>query len=360
MDIDIEAKSLSSWSTERPLLLYGAGHAGRGVARGLEGAGIRPCAFLDAGARPGQFAAGIPVHRLADWVKENDPGEVDVLVSLHSANVPVADVVGDLRVAGFPRILTMWDYVNRFPRDPETRYWLCAASFYDDKAERLSAARALFTDPASLRWFDGVMRLRREGDYAAPPPPNFEEHYVPGDLPRWAEPMRLIDGGAFDGDSLALMLRHGYALGAVAAFEPDPVNYARLAARYRHLNGIFLPCGLAGATGQLRFDADQTMSSRLDAQGECAIQCVTIDEALPAFAPSLIKMDIEGAEPAALQGAERTLRRYRPGLAISLYHSPEHLWEIPLWIAGLGLGYEMFMRGHGHNGFELVLYCRPT
>jgi hypothetical protein len=70
-------------------------------------------------------------------------------------------------------------------------------------------------------------------------------------------------------------------------------------------------------------------------------------------------MDIEGAEPDALRGAERTIRRYRPALAISLYHAPDHLWEIPLWIAGLGLDYRMYMRGHAHNGFELVMYCLP-
>jgi len=92
--------------------------------------------------------------------------------------------------------------------------------------------------------------------------------------------------------------------------------------------------------------------------GNTMIQCVSIDQAVPSFVPTLIKMDIEGAEPDALRGAEATLRRNRPGLAVALYHKPEHLWEIPLWLAGLGLGYRMYLRGHLHSGYELILYCR--
>jgi hypothetical protein len=72
----------------------------------------------------------------------------------------------------------------------------------------------------------------------------------------------------------------------------------------------------------------------------------------------LIKMDVEGAEPDALLGAERTLRCHRPGLAISLYHQPDHLWEVPLWLASLNLGYKMYIRGHRHCGHEMILYCR--
>ena len=50
-----------------------------------------------------------------------------------------------------------------------------------------------------------------------------------------------------------------------------------------------------------------------------------LDEVLRGFHPNLIKMDIEGAEPEALRGAQTLVAENRPRLAISIYHGPEHL-----------------------------------
>jgi len=346
------------WTGERPLLLYGAGNAGRSVARVLKSNGVEIAAFLDAGARPGDIREGLPTFTLGGWLQTGQPEATDILISLHSAHVEVAEIARQLQAAGFANVLTMFDYVERFPDDPENRYWLVPAAFYDGKESHIAAARALLADDTSRTWFDGTMQLRRHGAFGALPPAKPLEHYIPADLPRWPEPMHLIDCGAFDGDTLQMLIGHGYHIGAAAAFEPDLANYTKLAQRFGDLNAIFLPCGLSSTTGLVRFDPGQQMASRIDENGAAAIQCVTIDEVLPGFAPTLIKMDIEGAEPAALRGAERTIRRHRPALAISLYHLPEHLWEIPLWVASLDLGYKFHMRGHGHNGFELVLYGR--
>jgi hypothetical protein len=89
-----------------------------------------------------------------------------------------------------------------------------------------------------------------------------------------------------------------------------------------------------------------------------------LDDALPNFAPTLIKMDIEGAEMDALQGARQFIRIHRPALALSAYHTPAHLWEIPLWVAQFaienGLHYTYYLRSHAYNCFETVFYAVPT
>ncbi len=73
----------------------------------------------------------------------------------------------------------------------------------------------------------------------------------------------------------------------------------------------------------------------------------------------MIKMDIEGAEPEALCGAEKIIRRHAPVLAISVYHQVDHLWTIPLWISKACPGYSFFLRHHSDFAGETVCYAVP-
>lgn len=70
-----------------------------------------------------------------------------------------------------------------------------------------------------------------------------------------------------------------------------------------------------------------------------------------------IKMDIEGSETAALDGARESLARFRPKLAISVYHRPEDLTQIPVWVDNLGLGYCLYLDHYTIHQEETVLYA---
>jgi FkbM family methyltransferase len=70
-----------------------------------------------------------------------------------------------------------------------------------------------------------------------------------------------------------------------------------------------------------------------------------------------IKMDIEGAELFALKGAERILREQRPTLAISVYHRPEDLVEIPEYLDSLALGYRFYLDHFTTHDEETVLFA---
>lgn len=70
-----------------------------------------------------------------------------------------------------------------------------------------------------------------------------------------------------------------------------------------------------------------------------------------------LKMDIEGAELRALKGAEDSIRRFRPQMAISVYHRPEDFWTIPQYIASLGLGYRFALRHFTIHQEETILFA---
>lgn len=72
----------------------------------------------------------------------------------------------------------------------------------------------------------------------------------------------------------------------------------------------------------------------------------------------LIKMDIEGAELNALRGAEQTLKKSRPKLAIAVYHRLDDFWTIPQYLDELGLGYQFYLRHFTIHTEETVMFAR--
>ncbi len=72
-----------------------------------------------------------------------------------------------------------------------------------------------------------------------------------------------------------------------------------------------------------------------------------------------IKMDIEGAEKLALQGAVNTIRTFRPKLAIAIYHSLDDFATIPNWIRDLDLDYDIFIDHFSIHAEETICFALP-
>jgi len=72
---------------------------------------------------------------------------------------------------------------------------------------------------------------------------------------------------------------------------------------------------------------------------------------------SFIKMDIEGSEIKALNGAERAIKKYKPKLAVSVYHKPEDIYEIPQLILSMNPDYKLYLRHYTLCEYDTVLYC---
>ena len=100
------------------------------------------------------------------------------------------------------------------------------------------------------------------------------------------------------------------------------------------------------------------MGSALNESGDHLIQCVKIDSVIREWEPNLIKFDVEGAEYESLLGSERIIRAVKPNLCVSIYHKPEHIFNLGLLIASWNLDYKFYIRIHEWNTFGVVLYCR--
>ena len=171
-----------------------------------------------------------------------------------------------------------------------------------------------------------------------------------------------IDGGAFDGDSIEIFMQQVEGkFGRVFAFEPDPETFARLSARFADDDRISpIAKGLSNGPAVLRFQNDGSRGSLLSDTGSLAVEVTGIDHELAGEKVSYIKMNIEGAELDALDGAKETIRRDAPKLAVSAYHHPAHLWQVPAKALELRDDYDLYFRQHDGGIIETVLYAVPS
>lgn len=74
---------------------------------------------------------------------------------------------------------------------------------------------------------------------------------------------------------------------------------------------------------------------------------------------NFIKLDIEGAELETLKGAAGTIGKYKPQLAICVYHKNSDFWEIPRFLKELVPEYELYLDHFITSPlYETVLFAR--
>ena len=351
--------------TGTSVLIYGAGNCGRDARNVLSHHGITIEGFLDKVVSPGTLIQGIPVsHPENNGIERERRRQVCVVIAIFNRETDIGSIRNNLRSYGYENIVTFVEFHRHFPGELGNRFWLTAMSFYDSLEQIIGDGLRVWHDDKSRSLYQAILRFRMGADYACLPPPEARKIYFDDELPRWKTPMRFVDCGSFNGDTLR-ELRTAYgAVQSIAAFEPDPINFVNLSLLVRSgsefaKNTALYPCGIWSTTTQMSFSSGQGESSSLSAGGEHRVQCVSLDEALPGFEPTFIKMDIEGAEYEALLGAQKMIATCRPGLAISVYHRPEHLWQIALLVKQWDLGYRFYLRAYGHAGFDVVLYAVP-
>lgn len=115
--------------------------------------------------------------------------------------------------------------------------------------------------------------------------------------------------------------------------------------------------GLWSKNDTLKFTGDENSASTLADNGTINVNVVSLDEILNGQRVTFIKMDVEGAELEALKGAKESILQYRPRLAICIYHKPEDILEIPLYLQSLVPDYKFYIRHYSDYTIETVLYA---
>jgi FkbM family methyltransferase len=341
--------ALSQWPFER-IAILGAGAEGLRFAELCSVQGIDIVGIFDGNARKrGMKFAGMAVY----------PSEA---LTRLATNVPI--IVASHRVLGACESLGALGYVTvpiaflqvampeRFP--PHEFYNGLLEDLFDNREQYLSLYD-LFADEASKQVLDAVIGYRLTLD------PLRLRNVIDWDLYGSIQlgPDEIyVDGGTYTGDSIQLFIEHvGGRYRKIYGFEPDARTFQVLQQRLGSTRDVELHnCGLYSSCGMLGFAADSSRAAKIDQQSATQIRVASLDEVVKDGA-TFIKMNIEGAEIDALDGARRTIANWAPKLAISAYHRPADLWRLCELIRILNSRYRLSLRQHDGGIIETVIYA---
>jgi len=173
----------------------------------------------------------------------------------------------------------------------------------------------------------------------------------------------VIDGGACTGDTAAVFSNAVGPAGSVFCFDPVADHLAVLehnVKQFAHANVQVMPYGLSDKN----ILAEPILLNHYSpgfSSGNAQVPLRSIDflvstKDIPKI--DFIKLDVEGAELDSIRGARNSILRFKPKLAISLYHKPNDLFEIILYIKDKFPFYSCYVDHYTIHAEETVLYCR--
>lgn len=354
----------------REIYLYGAGNIGKRLYVALRDNGISIAGFIDQNPNINISDIRVPVYLPDDPALIVKRGTCTVILSgLFSLRV-CKDIKKNLKAIGFANVYALHDdsfnqVINDVFRESLSDDTYKNVDVLGSDRKKLEQAFNLLQGDQDRALFLNYLKAHLMMDFTQMAEPyDISLQYLAHDIDEVKDYSNFVDCGGYDGDTFRQLIARGGRVQNLVAFEPQADLYRQYAQTVaNHLSSIqqalLYPCGVYSETVQLKFKSnnDALSSSRVSNEGDDIIQCVKLDEALVGFVPSLIKMDIEGAEVEALNGARQLIERHGPALAICVYHRMSDLWEIPYLIHSIRSDYRYYLRNYNYMGFETVLYA---
>lgn len=177
---------------------------------------------------------------------------------------------------------------------------------------------------------------------------NFDD-YFDYDLFQCDENEVFVDVGAFNGDSALSYIENYGNYKSIYCYEITPDSFQKLEetlSGYENITLRNVGVGDENKTLYMQIAGTDDSCNKLSETGKMPVEIVRLDDDIKEPV-TLIKMDIEGSELAALEGARRHIQEEMPKLAICTYHNNHHIWEIPRLIKEMNPQYKLYMRYNG-------------
>ncbi len=194
------------------------------------------------------------------------------------------------------------------------------------------------------------------------------DQYYPAGIIKLSDNESFIDVGAYNGDTVFDFLkRTNNNFDSIFAFELDKKNFQEMELAIDKLDENLkrkiklYNLGLLDEEKEVYYESggsgsESTFINIINKANECG-KTIRLSNVLHNEKITYIKMDIEGSEVQALSGAEEIIKKQKPKLAICVYHKPEHLWKIPLYLKKIVPEYKIYIRHHSPLEYETVCYA---
>lgn len=234
-------------------------------------------------------------------------------------------------------------------------------SFLKDQEQWQQVFNSL-KDDASKQLLNNIVNFNASADY------HFLKAYKVAPSQQYFEDFMdyknevFVDVGGYTGDTSELFCTRYPDYKHVYLFEPSPINMQKAKQNLSSYENItFIEKGVSDCNETLYFDPELGSASAVTSKGNnnsFQIKTTTIDEVCT-NSVSFIKMDIEGLELKAIKGAEKTIAKETPKLAISVYHNGQDIWQIYQLIMSINKNYNVYLRHYTEGWSETIMYFLP-
>lgn len=240
------------------------------------------------------------------------------------------------------------------------RFWGGFKTEFKANRKKFLWVESLLADDESIKTYNKIMSFRLSGNlsYMEGFVDRQEYQYFESFLGLAKKDEVFVDVGGFDGFTSLEFIKRCPDYRAVYFFEPDKKNMDVARARLETYKNVHLmQAGLSNKKETVRFSSGGSVSTISD-DGAFEITVDILDD-LVDDTVTFIKMDIEGAEGLAIDGARETILRNHPRLAICVYHKDDDFWKIPEQIFSIRDDYDIYLRHYTEGVAETVMFFIP-
>lgn len=335
---------IEEWG-EKSIILYGAGTLSGFVKKHLNRHGVEINGFADTFRSGIEKMTGLPIISASQLKEDYSDAVVIITSELHGESI--MKTLKEIDYSGF---IYSFDELLSFYTIPYEEF--------EPHIDGYEWAYNYYIDDISKQIVIDAVKMRLLGT-AMKPSPN--PQYFEPDICPMTDNEVFLDGGCFIGDTSEEFIRQvNGKYNHIYGFEPDENNLKKAVANLSAFKKIdTIHGGLWHMTNVVSFVSGEFGNSRFSEEGAELVKVFGIDDffADKTDIPTFIKMDIEGAEASALDGAAETIKKHHPKLAICVYHSLQDMYVLPKRILHYNPDYKLFLRHYSKWYAESVCYA---